>query len=61
MNEQELRTLFTKIGCITEDASVIALIWTRDDLRSVSDRVTVLRGAYGEIGALLDVIEANVR
>ena len=61
MNEQELRELFTKIGCIMEDASVIALIWTRNDLRSVSERADELRGAYDEFGALLDLIEANVR
>ena len=61
MNEQELRELFTKIGCIMEDASVIALIWTHDDLRLISERAKELRGAYDEIGTLIDVIEANVR
>ena len=61
MDEPELRKLFTEIGCIMEDASVIALVWSRNDTRSISDRVAELCSAYSRIGALLDKIEANVR
>ena len=61
MDEQELRKLFTDIGCIMEDASVTALVWRRDDTRSISDRATELRVAYNKIGALLDTVDANVR
>lgn len=61
MDEQELRRLFTEIGCIMEDASVTAVVWRRDDSRSISDRAAELSDAYSKIGALLDQIEANVR
>ncbi len=61
MDERDLRSLFTEIGCIMEDASVSAIVWKRDDTRSISDRAGELRDAYNRIGALLDTIEANVR
>ena len=61
MDQQELRRLFTEIGCIMEDAGVTALLWKHDDPRSISDRAAELRDAYSRIGALLDQIEANVR
>ena len=41
MNEQELRELLTGIGCIMEDARVTALVWKRDDKRSILDRAFV--------------------
>lgn len=49
MNEQELRELFTDIGCIMEDASVTALVWTRDvkvplRIPAALDRSPVERG-----------------
>lgn len=61
MNEQDLRRIFTEIGCIMEDCSVTALIWKRNDPYSVMDRVAKLRDAYNKIGELLDTVEANVR
>ena len=61
MDERKLRRLFTEIGCIMEDASVTALVWKRNDTRSISDRATELRDAYNKIGGLLDSIDANVR
>ena len=61
MDEQELRRLFTEIGCFMEDAGVTALVWRRDDTRSISDRAAELRGAYNKIGALLDTVDSNVR
>lgn len=61
MEDQELRKLFTEIGCMMEDASVTALVWKRDDARSIAHRVAELRGACNSIGALLDTIEASVR
>lgn len=61
MDEEELRTLFTDIGCIMEDSSVKALVWQRKDARSRSDRATELRVAYNKIGALLDIIDAIIR
>lgn len=61
MDERKLRRLFTEIGCIMEDASVTALVWKRNDTRSISDRAAELRDAYNKIGGLLDSIDANVR
>jgi hypothetical protein len=61
MDEQEVRELFAQIGCIMEDASVTALVWTRDDTLSMSGRARELRYAYDEIKILLDTIDANVR
>ena len=60
MDKQELRRLFTELGCIIEDASVTSLVWSRDDTRSISDHAAVLRGAYSRISALPDKIKANV-
>lgn len=60
MDEQELRELFTEIGCIMEDASVTALVWKRDDTRWMSDRASKLRDACNNISALLETIDANV-
>ena len=44
-----------------EDARVTALVWKRNDTRSISDRAAELRDAYNKIGGLLDSIDANVR
>ena len=59
MHEQELRRLFTEIGCIMEDASVTALVWARDDKSRISDRAAEIRDAYNKVGALLDTIDTN--
>lgn len=61
MNEQELRELFTGIGCIMEDVGVTALVWKHDDKRPEPNRAAELRRAHDEIGTILDKIEANVR
>lgn len=61
MNEQELRKLFKKIGCIMEDVSSTALVWHHNDSRSAADRAAELRRACDEIGGLLDNIEIKVR
>ena len=61
MDEQELRRLFTEIGCLMEDTSVIAIMWKRNDTRSISDRATELRRTHNKVDALLDKIEADNR
>jgi hypothetical protein len=61
VDEQNLRGLFTEIGCVMEDASMIALVWQTDDAVSTTARAAKLRDAHERIGALLDIIEVNVR
>ena len=61
MTEPDLRAIFTEIGCIMEDASLIALLWQANDGLAPADRVAQLRKAHDRIGVLLDAIETNVR
>ena len=46
-----IRLLCTRVGCIMEDASVVALIW--DDKASLEDRLKMLRKASADIQALV--------
>ena len=49
----DVRKLFTDIGCIMEDASLIALIWSSTDNLDVRARFQTLSQAHKEIGNLL--------
>lgn len=53
----ELRKLFTDIGCIMEDASVVALIWRDGDGLDPRARLLSLSDAHATIGDLLARIE----
>ncbi len=53
----EIRKLFTQIGCIMEDASIVALIWSDGDGLGVRARLESLSDAHAEIGDLLAQIE----
>lgn len=51
--DDDIRTLFTEIGCIMEDASLIALVWSSTDNLDVRARFQTLSQAHREIGDLL--------
>lgn len=53
----EARKLFTEIGCIMEDVSLIALVWSSTDNLDVRARFQTLSQAHKEIGDLLLRIE----
>lgn len=53
----DVRKLFTEIGCILEDASVIALMWRDGDGLDPRARIQSLADAHAEIGDLLAKIE----
>lgn len=53
----EVRKLFTEVGTIMEDASVVALIWRDGDGLEVSARLQSLSDAHAEIGDLLAEID----
>lgn len=53
----EVRKLFTEIGCIMEDASVIALMWRDGDGLDPGARLHSLSDAHAAIGDLLVQIE----
>ena len=53
----EVRKLFTEIGCIMEDTSIIALIWRDKEDLDMRARLQSLSDAHAEIGDLLDRIE----
>lgn len=55
--DDEVRKLFTEIGCIMEDASLVALIWGDADGLDPRARLQSLSGAHTEIGHLLAQIE----
>ena len=64
MTEQSndhVRTLFTEIGCVMEDASVIALIWADTEPISSQDRHQRLLNAYYKVGTALEKIEATIK
>lgn len=50
----DVREKFTKIGCLMEDASVIALQWKSGDLLLVRARLEQLKAANQEISSLLN-------
>lgn len=55
--DDEVRNLFTEIGCIMEDASVVALIWRDGDGLDPPARLNSLTDAHAAIGNLLAQIE----
>lgn len=55
--DDEVRKLFTGVGCIMEDASIIALIWSDADRLDVRARLQSLSDTHAAIGDLLVQIE----
>ena len=49
----KVRRLFTEIGCIMEDASLIALVWKANDEFDVRKRFQKISDAHEKIGQLL--------
>lgn len=58
---ESVRTHFTDIGCIMEDASSVALIWDASDPISLPDRYERLVAAYNQIGVALEKIKAAIQ
>jgi hypothetical protein len=56
----EVRKLFTEIGSIMEDASIIALLWSDTDGLSLRWRLQSLSDAHAKIGNLLARIERAI-
>jgi hypothetical protein len=56
-----IRQLCTRVGCLMEDSSVIALMWSEDDELSPNERIGTLRRAVRDMVALLDAAEAITR
>lgn len=48
-SDNEVRALFADIGCLMEDASVVALIWDPADAMTVKLRYERLSEAHGQI------------
>ena len=61
LEDQQLRSLFTRIGIIMEDNIPVALIWSASDGLAIAERPRILADANAEISALLDQIASNVR
>lgn len=57
LSNDEVRKLFTEIGCIMEDASVVALMWRDEDGLDPRARLHSLSDAHAAIGDLLAQIE----
>lgn len=55
--DNEVRRLFTDIGCIMEDASLIALVWKKEDQREVAVRFRQIAEPHTKIGELLSRID----
>lgn len=58
--DDEVRRLFNEIGCIMEDASLIALVW-RDGNLDLNVRYRQTSDAHIKIGELLKRIGAATR
>lgn len=59
-NDQDIRQLFTEIGCIMEDASVVALVWSAESDMDVTRRLHALQDAHRQTGELLARIEQSL-
>ena len=59
-SNDHIRTLFTEIGCIMEDASVVALVWVKSDPRTIEGRYQQLLDAHRKADAALEKIKAAV-
>ena len=53
----EVRKLFTQIGCIMEDASLIALVCKADDKLNTQGRYRMVLDAHAKISELLTQID----
>lgn len=51
---QKIREICTEIGCVMEEASVVALVWVEGDGWSLEHRLALLRQTHAEIGAILN-------
>jgi hypothetical protein len=60
MDENAVRAHFTEIGCVMEDANVIALMWQANDGLSLADRLSFLQQANRKITNLLNLIANEV-
>ena len=54
----EVRNLFTEIGCIMEDASRIALVWQAADGLNVMARYQKLSDSHAKLSELLSQIDS---
>lgn len=52
-----IRAMFTEIGCIMEDASLIALVWGKADVLDIRARWERLSEANTRVTELLEQIE----
>ena len=57
LETDDLRRLSTEIGCIMEDACLVALVWDPVDRLGVQARIKKLLDAHSEIGILLSQIK----
>lgn len=55
----DIRKLFTEIGCIMEDTSLLALIWAADDENDVAARFRQISDAHNKVGQLLAQIDSK--
>jgi hypothetical protein len=60
-SDDHVRSLFTEIGCVMEDVSVIALIWENDDPLTIEGRYQHLLNAHHKIDAALEQIKAAIQ
>lgn len=56
--DDDVRELYTEIGCIMEDASLIALLWRAEDGLDVAARYREMSNAHAKIGEFL--LQINV-
>lgn len=56
--DNDVRRPFTEIGCIMEDASLIALLWSADDELDMLARYREISDAHAKIGELLKQIDS---
>ena len=56
-SNDDVRALFTQVGCIMEDASVVALIWDPKDAVAVEERFERLSQANQQIEEALQKIK----
>lgn len=60
MDDTDIRELFTQIGCLMEDASVVAILWAGETDLNQKARLTLLREANDAVKNLIEKIEASV-
>ena len=57
---EDVRAHFTVIGCIMEDASLVALVWDDTSTESVKIRYQQLKKAHRKIDTALQSIKATI-